>query len=165
MREVYDPEGLRRFRQALFLSMHKMLLWYPWEWYVTLTLDYETNRYAIVDMVNEWVRELQKEEKIQMGVFYLICEKRKHLHVHLLALGIGEQKGSKKTLKNVATKKWRERWKHFAKVSRLENNKSVNNVCRYIALHTFIKKCFEYTHYFYNSKLLKRVMLPDKKNG
>ena len=148
-------EKLRLYRQALFLGYKRMFKRYPWQWAVTLTVNYEfDSMMRIRGMLIDWVRKLQKYEHIQVTLVYIICEKDKHQHVHLLMSGKGNHNGEIKTLFNVNRGKWRKQWPFFSKIRLV---KKQDKASRYLAGHTFKMNCDEYELDFYNLNLLKKI--------
>jgi hypothetical protein len=146
---------MKVYRQALFLGYYRMFRRYTWEWFVTLTLTYEfDNMMKIRDMFLNWVRKLQKTEHIQVAIVYIICEKGKHQHIHVLMSGRGKHEGGFKTLANVKRRNWEKEWRFFAKIKKINNQEKA---CRYLAAHSFKKNCDEYELDFYNLKLLKKI--------
>jgi hypothetical protein len=148
-------DKLRLYRQALFLGYKRMFKRYTLQWAVTLTVNYEfDSMMRIRGKVFDWVRKLQKTEHIQVAFVYIICEKGKHQHVHLLMSGRGNHKGEIKSLININRRKWERQWPFFAKIRLVKDQ---GKASRYLAGHTFKMNCTDYEIDFYNLKLLKKI--------
>jgi hypothetical protein len=147
-------DRLRNYRQGLFLGYLQMFRRYPWEWFATLSIKDEMNTIKIRTILFNWVRKIQKTERIQVAFVYVICEKGKHQHVHLLMSGNCNANGEIKTLKNIKRRNWEKQWPFFAKIKKVNNQEKA---CRYLAAHTFKKKCDDYELDFYNLNLLKKI--------
>lgn len=145
-------DRLTQWRQTEFLARREWLNSYNWHWFITLTLkDYDCEPKARVMLLN-WTRKLCTEEHIQVGYFYLYCEKQKHAHLH--ALMVGSDSSGGKTLLDISRSKWERRWPCFAKIQVPESN---YDVVKYLCLHLFRFKCSNYPFIEdYNRKLLDR---------
>jgi len=88
-------------RKELINSWAYLLAKFPWEWWVTLTFEYDTSLSNAYIKFKRWLRLLNRRKNHKVG-FFIVTEKqdRDVLHLHLLMLGIG----------NLKPRTWEKKW-------------------------------------------------------
>lgn len=133
-----------------------------WEWLVTLTFPKHVSREKAFGKLKDWLRKLQKNERIQVGGFYCYAVRNGHTHFHLVLLGSGMRNGQRITLGNIDLQKWEQAWSR-RRIVRGQNRpadikvvESCEAASKYLASHNFEWKADDAEIYPYNQKLLKR---------
>ena len=106
----------------------------------------------------EWTRKLCVTEKMQIGYYYVFGAATTFGHFHLLMLAWHERGLVTKTLYDVVPKVWISEWGYSAKIS---EPYSIEKLSAYMAKHIRRKNYDEIDVGFYNSKLLKKLKIPD----
>jgi hypothetical protein len=174
LRKDYYPSHELQMENYLYWKAY--LLRFPWEWWVTLTTEPESNYYKNMRLLKEWTQNLYREERIQIAFFYVSSYKKPkgdrstqnsasgkqyesdlpegHIHIHLLMLGSSR---NDKSLIDVSRHKWESRWVYIAKIKEID---SLEGVCNYFAMQTLGFRSDHYEIECYNKSLLKKVMTP-----
>ncbi len=106
----------------------------------------------------EWTRKLCVGEGMQIGYYYVFGAAATFGHFHLLMLGWRECEHYTKTLYDVDPEVWKSQWGYSAKIS---EPYSIEKLSAYMAKHIRRKNYDEIDVGFYNSKLLKKLKIPD----
>jgi len=165
--------SLYKLQNQLFFEWSDYLLHFPWEWHVTLTFDNKlfnerwyrigTLRPLSLGKINypyarvlyrRWQFKLIDRERLQIGACCLSSYKNGRIHLHILMLGRNREG---KTLKNCSRKCWEKIWPYFARINTVQDCLTATN---YVAKHFLGFRSDHANVEFYNTSLLKRVMIP-----
>lgn len=109
-------------------------------------------------MVINLFRDLQTQEHMQVGAFYMICRKNGQVHVHALMIGKGRMRGKFRTLLNVNRKQWKRKWPFIADIQRAYTQ---NRAIGYLAAQFLPRHSDTCEVEYYNGKLLRKHLIEE----
>jgi len=128
---------------------------WSWQWIVTLTFsdDFRTKGPdACKRKMMEWIRNLQKQEHMQVGCIYVLSFKTANPHIHLLMIG-NLSSDPDKSLENVCTRTYEKKWPFYARINVVN---SYYGVTKYLASQDYSMRDDRVQYENYNMKLLKK---------
>lgn len=149
-----------------FLSDLWWLRHIEWQWLATFTFARRVSRQEARGRLIDWLRELQKDEHMQVGAAYYYVVQNNHTHFHVVLIGSGTRNGSEITLADIDPAKWENAWSR-RRVLRGRNRPAVIEVVessegasQYLARHNFEWKSGTAEFNWYNGRLLERFFKP-----